>query len=188
MAITFAARGVGKPQRKRRRRNPLPVHRIFKEGSFRVGVVADSRRLLEVHLSSRKRVSKSTQRVKLLPSQELLFGKAKRMLHDYFRKGKPLGKLPVDWSRQSSFQRKVLCCARRIPFGEVRSYGWVAREVGTPRGARACGQALRRNRFPLFIPCHRVVGRSGSGGFACGVRLKEKLLSHERHFSRGGRP
>ena len=174
METPFAAKAAGKRPRKRRRHN-VPMRCVLREGDWMIRLVADSRRLLKVELSSDKRPQEE--------ASTLLLRKAKRALRRYFREGRPLEKMPLDWSLQSPFQRKVLRCVQRIPFGKVRSYGWVTRQIGIPRGARSCGQALRRNRFPLFIPCHRVVGQTGLGGFSCGVRLKEKLLSHEQRFS-----
>lgn len=153
------------------------VEFLLKEKEWTIGLVADSKRLLEVALSPS---AKRRLRVRGNAGPTPVLRKAERMLRLYLRERRPLGNIPVDWSRQSPFQRKVLRCVRRIPLGEVRSYGWVARRIGKPKGARACGQALRRNRFPLFIPCHRVVGRIDLGGFSCGIRLKKKLLVHER--------
>jgi len=65
------------------------------------------------------------------------------------------------------FQRSVLRAALSIPLGQTRSYQWVAKKIGRPKAARAVGQALRRNPYPLIIPCHRVVCANGKlGGYA----------------------
>lgn len=83
----------------------------------------------------------------------------------------------------TSFQREVLHATLAIPFGETRSYGWVARQTGRPKGSRAAGQALNRNPIPLLIPCHRVVSSSGAlGGFGSGVAVKAALLAHEKKY------
>lgn len=79
----------------------------------------------------------------------------------------------------SPFQKRVLDKIRRIPFGETRTYGWVARAVGVPKGPRAVGQALACNPVPIVIPCHRVVAYKGLGGFAGGLDLKRLLLRIE---------
>ena len=79
------------------------------------------------------------------------------------------------------FQEKVWAALRQIPFGETRSYGEIAKMVGSPKGARAVGMACNRNPVLLMIPCHRVVGSNGKlVGFACGLPMKEKLLSLEK--------
>ncbi len=88
--------------------------------------------------------------------------------------------LPVDLSGARPFQRAVLNAICRIPFGETRTYAWVARAIGKPGAARAVGQALHTNPIPIIIPCHRVVASDGSlGGYGGGLPLKKKLLRLE---------
>ncbi len=87
---------------------------------------------------------------------------------------------PVDLANASSFTQEVLAKAREIPRGEVRSYAWIAKELGQPRAARAVGAALGANPVPLLIPCHRVIGSDGSlGGYAWGRARKERILAWE---------
>jgi methylated-DNA-[protein]-cysteine S-methyltransferase len=84
---------------------------------------------------------------------------------------------PVDLSSHPPFQRAALLAARTIPYGEVRSYRWLAEKAGSPRASRAAGQAMRNNPLPLVIPCHRVVGANGSlTGFGGGLAMKRALL------------
>ena len=94
--------------------------------------------------------------------------------------GKPY-KLPrFDIHFLTAFQQRILKTALKIPQGQVRTYGWVARKAGSPRGFRAAGQALTRNPIPIFIPCHRVVAADGSlGGFSAGLHWKRRLLALE---------
>jgi methylated-DNA-[protein]-cysteine S-methyltransferase len=83
----------------------------------------------------------------------------------------------------TSFDRKVLQTCRRIPSGEITTYGDLAVRVGHPGAARAVGSALARNPIPLIIPCHRVLRTDGSlGGFSApgGLTTKQKLLRHEQ--------
>jgi len=87
----------------------------------------------------------------------------------------------LDYSGFTSFQRGVWEAARRIPYGQTRSYGWVAQLIGKPNAARAVGQALGKNPFPIIVPCHRVLARDGSlGGFSGGLETKKSLLALER--------
>lgn len=80
----------------------------------------------------------------------------------------------------SEFQRATLEATRRIPAGETRPYGWVAREVGRPGAARAVGAALACNPVPVLIPCHRVIRADGAlHGYTSGVETKERLLRAE---------
>jgi O-6-methylguanine DNA methyltransferase len=91
-----------------------------------------------------------------------------------------LGQLPVDLSSIGEFQRKVLEKCAEIPPGEIRPYGWIAREIGNPGAVRAVGTALGRNPVPVLIPCHRVVRTDGRiGNYAYGSPMKRELLEHE---------
>ena len=86
----------------------------------------------------------------------------------------------LDLSGATPFQRKVWEITRLIPYGETRSYLWVAEQIKQPGAARAVGQALGRNPLPIIVPCHRVVASDGSlGGFSGGVEIKRYLLSLE---------
>ena len=86
----------------------------------------------------------------------------------------------VDTSRLGPFQKKVLLCERRIPYGWVSTYGRLAKKIGHPGAARAVGTALARNPFPLVIPCHRTVRADGAlGGYQGGVQMKRALLERE---------
>ena len=80
----------------------------------------------------------------------------------------------------SRFTQKVLKTTSQIPFGKTLSYSEVAKLSGSSKGARAVGSALNRNPFPVLIPCHRVVSKTGAvGGFSAGTQIKKKLLKLE---------
>lgn len=86
----------------------------------------------------------------------------------------------LDLGGLSEFERDVLDAARRIPAGQVRPYGWVAREAGRPRAVRAVGSVLARNPIPLLVPCHRVVRGDGAlGQYMFGPEHKRALLRGE---------
>lgn len=88
--------------------------------------------------------------------------------------------LRFDLSGLSDFARAVLLKTLEIPAGQVRPYGWIAREMGKPGATRAVGTALNRNPVPVLIPCHRVVRSDGAvGEYAFGTAMKESLLEHE---------
>ena len=88
--------------------------------------------------------------------------------------------IPLDWSGYTSFQRRVLTATSKIPRGTTRSYREVAEIIGNYRAARAVGQALRSNRVPLLVPCHRVITSQGTlGGFTGGLEWKRWLLALE---------
>jgi len=86
-------------------------------------------------------------------------------------------KTPVE--KITDFERRVYAAVKTIPRGEVRTYGWVARQLGAPRAARAVGNALNKNPFAPIVPCHRVVASNGLGGFARGLTAKKQLLRGE---------
>lgn len=83
----------------------------------------------------------------------------------------------ADLSHLTPFQQQLLNHIRSIPQGETITYGMLARQLNT--SPRAVGGALSKNPVPLVIPCHRVVGRKGIGGFSCGVEIKKRLLAIE---------
>jgi len=86
----------------------------------------------------------------------------------------------LDLGGATDFQQAVWNATRSIPYGEVRSYAWVAKRIGRPAACRAVGGALARNRLPIVVPCHRVVAGDGSlGGFGGGLELKRYLLDME---------
>jgi methylated-DNA-[protein]-cysteine S-methyltransferase len=99
-------------------------------------------------------------------------------------RGEPadLSGIRLDMTSASPFYRKVYEAARAIPPGSTLSYGEIARRIGSPGAARAVGQALGRNPFPLVVPCHRVLAAGGKpGGFSAngGVGTKLRLLAIE---------
>ncbi len=102
-------------------------------------------------------------------------------LKDLLAQSSPFSKLTESlFIKQGTlFQQKVWKLISQIPYGSTRTYGYLAEKMGNKKQARAVGQACNANPLALFIPCHRVVGVSGLGGFAGGVEIKEKLLRLE---------
>lgn len=107
-------------------------------------------------------------------------GRIERHLDRAIATGRP-GPLPIDLGGLTDFQQQVLLKATEIPAGEVRPYGWVAKEIGRPGAVRAVGSALARNPVPLVIPCHRVVRSDGRlGDYSLGEPSnKGRLLEAE---------
>ncbi len=109
------------------------------------------------------------------------FGEIVERLKSYFAGQRVDFPDELDLSSATNFQRQVWRLTRLIPYGETRSYGWIAKRLGK-RGARAVGQALARNHLPIIIPCHRVVAGDGKlGGYSGGVGVKKSLLRLEAH-------
>jgi methylated-DNA-[protein]-cysteine S-methyltransferase len=87
--------------------------------------------------------------------------------------------IKLDLSFLTAFQQTVLLECARIPRGEVASYAEIARRVGKPLAFRAVGNTMRINPIPIVIPCHRVVGSDGIGGYGGGLAVKRQLLALE---------
>jgi len=105
---------------------------------------------------------------------------AEKELAAYFAGTSQSFALPTS-TRGTELQRAVWAELARIPHGQTRTYGSIARAIGRPRAARAVGSAVARNPLSIVVPCHRVVGASGDlTGFAGGVARKAWLLTHEQ--------
>lgn len=109
-----------------------------------------------------------------LQKRLLQFAEGQRVEFDDFR---------LDLPKQSKFREKVLEATRRLKYGMTISYGELAQRVGHPGAARAVGTVMSTNRFPILIPCHRVLASGGKlGGYTApqGIKLKQRLLDMER--------
>lgn len=86
---------------------------------------------------------------------------------------------PLETNHISKFDRLVLEVIKEIPFGHTVSYKWVAKRLETC--PRAVGQSLKRNPFPIIIPCHRIIRSDGQlGGYSLGIEAKKWLIEHEK--------
>jgi methylated-DNA-[protein]-cysteine S-methyltransferase len=107
---------------------------------------------------------------------------ALQQLEEYLRGVRKVFDLAINWSLLRPFQRQVLRIVHAIPYGQTRTYGDIAHEIGNPRAARAVGRANATNPMPLVIPCHRVIGSDGKlhgYGGGEGLPTKEWLLKME---------
>ncbi len=110
-----------------------------------------------------------------------LLSQARKELAEYLTGERTFFTVPVDLSQVPTFERAALEVAARIPYGEVRSYKWIAERLGKADAARAVGNAMASNPVPILIPCHRVVKTDGGlGGYSFGLTRKETLLNLER--------
>jgi len=108
------------------------------------------------------------------------FDAVRTELEEYFHGRRTRFDLPVDWSLTGGFGRRVLERTAQIPYGEVSTYKEMAAAAGSPRGARAAGNALGANPIPIVVPCHRVLHSGGGlGGYGGGLDRKEFLLKLE---------
>jgi methylated-DNA-[protein]-cysteine S-methyltransferase len=102
-----------------------------------------------------------------------------------YSEGEPVdfSEVPLALDHLTPFGRRVVAACRRIPWGLTRSYGELAAECGSPGAARAVGSVMAKNRYPLIVPCHRVLAAGGElGGYSApdGLNMKRRLLAMER--------
>ncbi len=98
----------------------------------------------------------------------------------YFKGTRESFSHPMKFLTGTEFEQRVWLALRSIPFGETRSYKWLAEEVGSPRGNRAVGRALSKNPIPIVLPCHRIIKSTGKlGGYTPGEDIKRRLLAME---------
>ncbi len=112
-------------------------------------------------------------------SHSPLLREAVAQLRAYFAGDLRRFDLPIEMGG-TEFQKRVWRALQGIPYGQTRSYGCIAAEIGHPKAVRAVGGANSKNRLPILVPCHRVIANDGTlGGFAGGLRVKELLLNLE---------
>ena len=114
------------------------------------------------------------------PLETPLIKRCQEELREYFSGERQAFDLPLA-PQGTAFQQSVWQALLTIPYGEVRSYGDIARQIGNPKASRAIGGANNRNPIAIVIPCHRVIGANGRlVGYGGGLDKKEMLLSLEQ--------
>ena len=113
-----------------------------------------------------------------------LLRKAAQELAEYFQGERMAFSIPLA-PGGTAFQQSVWAALKSIPYGQTRSYGEIAKQIGKPKAARAVGMANNRNPLPILIPCHRVIGAGGKMvGYGGGLDKKEFLLNLETKYER----
>ena len=145
-----------------------------------VGILASAKGLLATTLPQRS-AEEANQLLGSKVNQAMWsprpFADLMERLKFYFSGRKATFPDELDLSEATAFQREVWEITRLIPYGETRSYLWVAEQIGRPGAVRAVGQALGRNPLAIIVPCHRVIASDGGfGGFGGGVEMKRYLL------------
>lgn len=120
------------------------------------------------------------QEANLIEEETPVLKEAKKQLDEYFMGERQVFDLPLKQTG-SPFQEQVWQALSAIPYGESKSYADIAEKIGNPKAVRAIGQANRRNTLPIFIPCHRVIGkdRSLTGYAGTKTDMKAVLLELE---------
>lgn len=105
---------------------------------------------------------------------------AKKELAGYFEEARQEFTCQTAFIEGTEFEKKVWEALKEIPYGETRTYKWLAEEIGKPHAFRAVGNALGKNPIPIIFPCHRVIETDGSiGGYSPGTDIKRRLLELE---------
>ena len=161
------------------------IHTTFKTSFGWCGLIKGKKGLKRILLPEKRR-KEVILKIKVLCPVSVCskdgFEKEIRAIGAYFRGENKKLPLLLDFSGSTNFQRMVWSETAKIPYGKTRTYQFIAEKIGKKDSARAVGNALGKNPFPLVIPCHRVLRADGKmGGFtaAGGIGLKEKLLKLE---------
>jgi methylated-DNA-[protein]-cysteine S-methyltransferase len=157
---------------------------IFRTGGGWIGLLASDHGFTRVTLpqTSREAAAKELgDEINNCQLDEIRFAGIVPGLKTYFM-GSPIDfPQKLDYVDATSFQVQVWEKTRSIPYGQTRSYSWIAEQINRPRACRAVGQALGKNPLPIIVPCHRVVAADGSlHGFRGGLAMKQRLLLLEQ--------
>lgn len=116
-------------------------------------------------------------------SNDILGDMCITQLDEYFEGSRKVFELPI-LQLGTDFQKSVWCELNNIPYGETRTYSQIATNVGHPNAYRAVGSTNSKNKIPIIIPCHRVIGANGKlSGYAFGTDRKKWLIEHEKKYS-----
>ena len=163
--------------------SPQLSYTVFQTDAGWMAVLASERGIVRAtlpHPSTDEALKALGEHVHQTTRSDERFADLVARLQGYFRGEKLSFPDRLDLAGGTPFQRAVWEGARRIPYGETRSYGELSEEIGRPGAARAVGQAMSQNPVAIVIPCHRVVASGGKlGGFGNRLDLKWALLSLE---------
>jgi len=168
----------------------MHYYHVFETALGWVAVLASKKGLRRVTLPQGSRVGamESLGDIRGAVNDPAAFADLEKKLEAYYRGQKVTFAFPLDFSGSTPFRQKVWQAIKEIPYGETRSYGWVAQHAGRPGGTRAAGQATGDNPLSILVPCHRVIAADGSiGGFGGGraaIDLKRRLLKLENVYPR----
>ena len=161
---------------------------IFNTQFGYLGILASEKGLRSIVLPHKNKNAVYKKLIKNLNNKQAVLKENKEKLNDYYMQilGYLNGisksfRVKLDLQGYSKFSKAVWNIAQEIPYGETRTYNWIAMKMGKPQSARAVGNALGKNPIPIIIPCHRVLKKDGSiGGFSAGLDWKKFLLNLEK--------
>lgn len=169
---------LGGEQNLRQLRNVLGIPNFcYKSPIGWIDIIAEENRILRASFSEVVPSSEPT-----FPPTLPVLNRTIKLLDLYFAGGPiDFAEISVQFAYATDFQQQVWNAIRQIPYGEVRTYQWIADRIGSPKSARAVGNATGANPVSILIPCHRVVRSNGGlGGYGGGLERKRQLLALER--------
>jgi len=135
-------------------------------------IIEENKKIIEIKFVSEKIIEPKTNFLKLV----------KLELEEYFRGERKKFSFEIEIIG-TEFQRRVYRELMNIPYGKTKSYKEIAKLIGNEKAVRAVGGANNKNKLPIIIPCHRVIGSNGNlVGYAGGIDIKQKLLNLEKEF------
>lgn len=156
---------------------------LYKKNSVELIIVADEKKLHRIFFGNKKDLPSLRQHFKeseFIEKEISLIRTAKTQLTEYFARKRQKFDLPLKLGG-TDFQRKIWSQLSKIPYGKLISYQELSKAIKHPKAVRAAGSANGRNVFPIIIPCHRVIQKSGAlGGYSGPKGIKELLISFER--------
>ena len=142
-------------------------------------IVCDDERIIEINFISKN--IEETGQINAINNLPTEIKELKSQLIEYFQSNRK--KFQIDFQLSGTdFQQAILTETAKIPYGQTVSYKELAERAGLHGAWQATGQALKKNKLPIIIPCHRVVGSSGLGGYNGGLKLKKTLLKLEGSY------
>ena len=171
------SKALGGEQNLRQFRNLLGIPSFcYKSPVGWIDIIAEENRILRVSFSEVAPLSEPT-----FPPTLPILTRTIKLLDLYFAGG-PINfiELSVQLAHATDFQQHVWNTIRQIPYGEVRTYQWIANQIERPKSVRAIGNAVGANPASILIPCHRVIRSDGTlGGYGGGINRKRQLLTLE---------
>lgn len=139
-----------------------------------ISIIEEEKKIVAIEINQK------TQYEEAIQKDTTLLIETEKQLIEYFEGKRKVFQVPLN-PKGTKFMKEVWTALQDIPYGEVRTYGQVAKKVGNQKASRAVGMANHRNPIPILIPCHRVIGSNGKlVGYALGLDLKKLLLEWEK--------
>ena len=172
--LEIIANALGSDDGLRRLRNTVGIPSFcYKSPIGWIDIIAEENRISSAAFSEVVPSSEPT-----LPPTLPVLARTIKLLDIYFAGGPiDFAEISVQLAYGTEFQQRVWKTIREIPYGEVRSYQWIADRIGRPKSARSIGNAVGANPVSILIPCHRVIRSNGAlGGYGGGLDRKRQLL------------